>query len=325
MNLKTLITCALAFIAVTFMVTSCLNDKNLIPENCFDGELNNGEWDVDCGGPNCDPCPPSCINGLWDEDFGEIDVDCGGPNCDPCPTCNDGILNQDELGVDCGGETCEPCANLATDCTNGIWDAEEEGVDCGGPECPPCPEETCEDGILNNGEEGIDCGGPNCPTCPPPSCEDGIVNQDETGIDCGGILCGPCEFATQGQIIFRVNGGDWTVMSGTATYDETLMNLTINGIVGEEEFVFAIAETSLAIGVDINFNASTPGSVCVYSHPTLNNHFSTNDNSSIVLQFDALDIAGGSSVTGMFSGGLENFNGTNILGFTEGSFNLIVQ
>jgi len=326
MKLKTLIACSLAFLAVTFMITSCLNDDNLIPENCFDGELNNGEWDVDCGGPNCDPCPPSCTNGLLDVDFGEIDVDCGGQNCDPCPTCNDGILNQDELGVDCGGDNCDPCDNANTDCTNGIWDGDEEGIDCGGPECPPCAEETCDDGIQNNGEEGIDCGGPNCPSCPPPSCDDGVMNQDELGIDCGGLLCDPCQQAVQGQIIFRINNGDWTVMNGTVAYDDVLQALTMTGTVGEEEFVFALAEAALATGVDITFNAGTaPGLACVYSHPTLNNHFSTNTNSSITLQFDAVDTAGGSSVVGTFSGGLENFNGTNILGYTEGSFNLIVQ
>ena len=126
-----------ALILASFVITSCLNDDNLIPENCFDGELNNGEFDVDCGGPNCDPCPPSCTNGLWDVDFGEIDIDCGGPNCDPCPTCNDGILNQDETGIDCGGANC-----------------------------PGCPEPTCEDGILNGLETGIDCGdGLFCPEC----------------------------------------------------------------------------------------------------------------------------------------------------------------
>ena len=326
MNLKTLITCFVAFIAFSFAITSCLNDDNLIPENCFDGELNNGEWDVDCGGPNCDPCPPSCTNGLWDEGFGEIDVDCGGPNCDPCPTCNDGILNQDELGVDCGGDNCDPCSNLTTDCTKGILDGDETGIDCGGPDCPPCPEPTCDDGIQNQDETGIDCGGPNCTPCPAPSCDDGVINQDETGIDCGGIFCDPCQTAAQGQIIFRVNNGDWTVMSGTASYDETLMVMTLSGTVGDEEIIFAIPNAGLSTGVNINFTSGTyPELVAGFTHPFLGSYISSASDSAITLNFDAVDSAGGSSVSGVFSGTLQNFNETNTLSFTEGSFSLIVQ
>ncbi len=326
MKLKTLITCSLAFLAVTLLVTSCLNDDNLIPANCFDGEFNNGELDVDCGGPNCDPCPPSCTNGILDVDFGEIDVDCGGPNCDACPTCNDGILNQDELGIDCGGENCNPCVNPSTNCTNGILDGDEEGVDCGGPECNPCPEETCEDGIMNNEETGIDCGGPNCPVCPPPTCNDGVMNQDELGIDCGGLFCNPCQTAAQGQIIFRRNNGNFTIMNGTASFDDVLMNMMITGSVGAEEIIFSIEEASLSTGVNINFNPTTsPELVSGYSHPTLNNYISTSSASGLTLNFSVVDTPGGSSVVGTFSGVLDNFNNTNQLFFTEGSINLIVQ
>ena len=43
-----------AFAAVclsAISLTSCLNDDNLIGENCYDEILNNGEELVDCGGP----------------------------------------------------------------------------------------------------------------------------------------------------------------------------------------------------------------------------------------------------------------------------------
>ena len=59
-------------LAVLFVValsgltlTGCLNDDNLIGENCYDEILNNGEDLVDCGGPICDPCDP-CENGEYD-------------------------------------------------------------------------------------------------------------------------------------------------------------------------------------------------------------------------------------------------------------------
>ena len=45
-------------ILAAMVVTSCLNDDNLIGPNCFDGILNNGEELVDCGGPICQPCDP---------------------------------------------------------------------------------------------------------------------------------------------------------------------------------------------------------------------------------------------------------------------------
>ena len=47
------------------LATGCLNDDNLIPENCYDGILNNGEELVDCGGSICPPCDP-CENGQYD-------------------------------------------------------------------------------------------------------------------------------------------------------------------------------------------------------------------------------------------------------------------
>lgn len=48
-------------------------------------------------------CPPSCTDDILNN--AEEDIDCGGPNCNPCPGCDDGVLNGDELEVDCGGPT----------------------------------------------------------------------------------------------------------------------------------------------------------------------------------------------------------------------------
>jgi len=53
---------------------------------------------------------PTCFDGILNGN--ETDIDCGGPDCEPCfeaPTCNDGIQNGDEIGVDCGGPDCPPC------------------------------------------------------------------------------------------------------------------------------------------------------------------------------------------------------------------------
>jgi len=76
-------------------------------------------------------CNPTCSDGVQNQ--GEDNIDCGGPNCGVCVNCTDGILNNNETGIDCGGPNCDPCANCI-DCTR---DANETGFNCGG-NCIPC-------------------------------------------------------------------------------------------------------------------------------------------------------------------------------------------
>ena len=68
---------SLAICLSAITLSGCLNDDNLIGENCYDEILNNQEELVDCGGPICEPCDP-CENGEWDPLLGEQCVDCGG-------------------------------------------------------------------------------------------------------------------------------------------------------------------------------------------------------------------------------------------------------
>eukprot|EP00121_Abeoforma_whisleri_P015581 Awhi_evm1s14344 len=88
---------------------------------------------------------PNCEDGFLNQ--GELDVDYGGP----CPSCGDGLQNQDETGVDCGG-VCTACLT----CDDGLQNQNETGVDCGGV-CTTCP--TCDDGVQNQNESEVDCGG----------------------------------------------------------------------------------------------------------------------------------------------------------------------
>jgi hypothetical protein len=92
-------------------VRSCENGPCPVPAvACNDGIQNGDEEGIDCGGSNCEPCPPSCDDGVQNGD--EAGIDCGGSNCEPCPssaTCDDGIQNGDEEEIDCGGSMCEPC------------------------------------------------------------------------------------------------------------------------------------------------------------------------------------------------------------------------
>lgn len=146
-------------------------------ETCADGVLNQGEENVDCGGP-CAACP-NCSDGIRNQ--GEQGFDCGGPCAAVCPpaTCDDTLLNQGETAVDCGG----PCIACPT-CSDGIRNQDESGIDCGGS-CAECPAPTCSDGIRNQGEFGVDCGDP-CLRCSGQPC-------GRTGFDCqsGHCIYGP--------------------------------------------------------------------------------------------------------------------------------------
>ena len=177
---------------ISTTLISISDDSNA---TCTDGIQNQGELDIDCGGP-CTTCispEATCSDGIRNQ--GEQAIDCGGP-CEACPTapdptCNDGVQNQNEEDIDCGG----PC-NACPSCADGIQNQNEEDIDCGGP-CSACP--SCTDGIRNQGEQAIDCGGPceACPTAPDPTCNDGIRNQGEQAIDCGGP-CSACPSCADG-------------------------------------------------------------------------------------------------------------------------------
>ena len=96
----------IALFAGVALLAGCLNEDNKIPDNCYDGILNNGEELIDCGGPICPPCDP-CENGQYDVLLGEQWVDCGG-ECDPCDPSFNGQLDPGESGIDCGGDTGVP-------------------------------------------------------------------------------------------------------------------------------------------------------------------------------------------------------------------------
>lgn len=214
---------------VGLSLSSCYNEDNRIALSCNDGILNQEEEFVDCGGPNCDPCPPSCFNGVLDyvDGWQEVGIDCGGP-CEEegffC--CENGIQDENpfdptvsENWVDCKLDGLAPgeigsnseCP-ICDDCYNGVHDDGEtivfggvtvDVIDCDDnplTECPPCSE-LCSDGLLNGleGDCGIDCGGV-CLSCQFQSqCSNGIRDiypddpaRSEAGVDCGGCACAPC-------------------------------------------------------------------------------------------------------------------------------------
>lgn len=286
-------------------LTGCLNEDNKIPPNCYDGELNNDETDIDCGGPNCPECPPSCFNGVWDvfplQGWVEEDVDCGGP-CPACPSCTDNVLNGDETGIDCGGLECPPCPGGAGDCTNNIIDGDETGVDCGGCCCPDCP------------------GGGDC--------TNGEQDGDETGVDCGGAACPPCG-GGGGGMQFTVPGeGVLTFSTALATFNGD--DLVISGTdVANGSISFTIPEpmAGWVNGLNVTFDPNTaPTQNAVYIPDILAGDMYTSDyvGASISMTILNINAVAGGNVSGTFSGTLKfEVDGTT-LQVQSGVFNVSI-
>lgn len=216
----------------------------------------------------CDNTGPTCDDGTQNGD--EEGIDCGGSNCDPCPppfTCDDGIQNGDETGIDCGGADCPVCFT----CDDGIQNGNETGVDCGGI-CPPCF--TCNDGIQNGNETGVDCGG-NCPPCI--SCDHNltlsvlldilgnqttwdVVSQDGTVLAAGG----PYGF---GLIGFVVNV---PICLPDDCYTFTIYDSGNNGICctfGQGNYTLVNDETGEVIASGGQFGTSESTSFCLNATP----------------------------------------------------------
>jgi hypothetical protein len=163
-----------------------------VPLSCIDEVKNNGETDVDCGGPDCAVCQvgQSCSTNA-DCDSGVCDGVCQGGQCE------DGIQNGDETGVDCGGLDCPGCGALGG-CS---VDSDCAGFECSGSTCVA----NCSDGVLNQNETGIDCGGPDCSACG--------VDTLSTATGCAGVF-------NHGQLLdyeLTMSSGDWSALKADST------------------------------------------------------------------------------------------------------------
>ena len=182
----------------------------IVPPSCSDNQRNQGEADIDCGGPCTTPCSDglSCTSA----------EDCASGFCNAAgscalASCADSELNGSETAIDCGG-SCAPCpagsaCNVPEDCATRVCD---DGT---------CAAATCSDQVLNQDEIDTDCGG-SCDPCPPGArctqaadcreevctpqgcddglalccqparCNDGVQNGTEPVTDCGLAPCPLC-------------------------------------------------------------------------------------------------------------------------------------
>lgn len=94
----------LLLVSLSFLAISCSKTIDNVG-TCSDGIRNQGEFDVDCGGP----CPALC------------------------PSCADGVRNQNETAVDCGG-SCDPCyPRLCSKVDGQIWNSGSRNAQLSAP------------------------------------------------------------------------------------------------------------------------------------------------------------------------------------------------
>ena len=180
--------------------------NNQTPNNqdeasCEDGEISGEQTDVDCGGPNCDPCETGqmcesssdclserCSGGLCVEDEACAGVECASDEACAGGECYAACDGSDDCVDD---ERCYYGACLPTDC---------DDVEC-------LDDEVCYEGacyiVYECEADGDDCvDGEHCIDgyCIPYSCEDGLMSGEQTDVDCGGPNCDPCELGAMCEV-----------------------------------------------------------------------------------------------------------------------------
>ncbi|MDI6737670.1 MAG: putative metal-binding motif-containing protein [Nanoarchaeota archaeon] len=114
-------------------------------DNDCDGKVDAA--DDGCGITPADQLAPSCFDAKKNQ--GETDVDCGGPcaNCVTPANCNNRKMDPGEEGVDCGGECSVPCNDRTRLRTSpSKEETEEETIAepvCGDGSCDEGEDETC--------------------------------------------------------------------------------------------------------------------------------------------------------------------------------------
>ncbi|MDD3263766.1 MAG: hypothetical protein PHT94_02625 [Candidatus Nanoarchaeia archaeon] len=130
----------------------------------------------------------TCSDGIKNQ--GESDIDCGGPckKCELNAYCNRNADCQDN--ADCVKGYC-----VLNHCYNYIFDTSlgEMGRDCGGP----CTIRGLKCEVDSKCEKDSDCQSGFCnldeKICKIPTCDDGFKNQYESDVDCGGSSCEKCD------------------------------------------------------------------------------------------------------------------------------------
>lgn len=138
---------------------------------------------------------PECLNGVLDD--GETDVDCGGPTCPKCPVDDLCMVGSDCITNYCDGGICDECN--PGDCEANSWCDPTGALDTCVPDLmqgqpcvadAQCPGNLCVDGFCCNSECEADC--ESCSSAESTGadgvCSPVAAGEDPTG-DCDGNGC----------------------------------------------------------------------------------------------------------------------------------------
>jgi len=145
------------------------------PPHCENSVRDEGESDLNCGGP----CLPCALTQLCNSTADCREGECTDGTCQAAG-CSDGDQTDNETDIDCGGGACKRCP-VGGGCV--------EGSDCQTGVCGEqgCAEPTCNDRVINGNESDFDCGGPDCSSCVAgQSC---LTPSDCVGGDCNNGTC----------------------------------------------------------------------------------------------------------------------------------------
>ena len=168
--------------------------QDLLKNGCSNGQQDNDESDIDCGGSCSMKCavskncrqPSDCMTNTCQSGK------CGGSYPDHC---YNGFKDFDENGIDCGGSQCASCGSgTGSNCGNGQQDGAEADVDCGG--ATNCAR--CVDGRHCNNPGDCSSNQCNMSTCgyggSTNTCSNWVQDGTESDIDCGddNNMCNRC-------------------------------------------------------------------------------------------------------------------------------------
>ena len=180
-----------------------------VAPTCSDGVQNGSETGIDCGGPDCEPCPSDCgNNGLslritfdnYPEETAWVITDNNGQS----------VASGSYSSSNPDGSTVVENLCLENGCYSFvITDSYGDGICCAYGNGSYTL--TDDSGVIASGgsfgpnEETLFCLG----NSNGPSCDDGIQNGDEEGIDCGGISCEPCSTVIIHEGYFETGWDNW--------------------------------------------------------------------------------------------------------------------
>jgi len=147
--------------------------EGIILPSCTDGQKNQGERGVDCGGV-CEAYDDCCNNGV--KDSGETGVDCGGV----CKECDE-LCNYNGECEENMGETCHNCPYDCEVCGGDGADEDDEDV-CNNDE--KCDTNLVDEYGFSENEDYSNC--PNDCYCGDKVCDDLEQYDDSCPSDCGG-------------------------------------------------------------------------------------------------------------------------------------------